>query len=206
MHRVRIKICGITRPDDAVTAADLGADAIGLVFYPESPRCVDIATAGEIISALPPFISKVGLFVNQSKDEVRSIMDKLTLDYLQFHGEESPVDCESYLMPYIKSVRMADGVDLMAQIEQYPHCTGLLLDTHVEGIAGGTGEKFNWDMVPSGLPKPVILAGGLTPENVKSAITQVNPYGVDVSSGVESSRGIKDTDKIAAFIEAVLKP
>jgi len=189
-----------------MSAVELGADAIGLVFYPQSPRCVDISTAGKIISVLPPFISKVGLFVNQNQDEIRPILDKLALDYLQFHGQESSRDCDQYNKPYIKSVRMADDIDLISEIGKYPGCAGLLLDAYVEGVAGGTGHKFDWDRVPSTLAKPIILAGGLTPDNVKAAIKQVKPYGVDVSSGVESARGIKDPDKLSAFIRAVLCP
>lgn len=202
MHRVRIKICGITRVEDAVYAAELGADAIGLVFYPGSPRCIDIAGAKLIIAALPPFVSKVGLFVDQDKTEIRSVLEKLPLDYLQFHGSESPGVCAAYNIPYIKSITMKAGVDLTLEARKYAGAACLLLDSHVAGTPGGTGRQFDWSRIPSSLEKPVILAGGLSPANVRSAIATVRPYGVDVSSGVEKSRGVKDREKLAAFIRA----
>ena len=205
MNRVRIKFCGITRPADALCAVELGADAVGLNFYRGSQRCVDFETAGEIISVLPPFISKVGLFVNQDEDEIRMIINGLPLDYLQFHGDESPQDCSRYDKPYIKSIKMTDTVDLVLESGKYHQCAGLLLDAYVEGMAGGTGQKFDWARVPSVLTRPVILAGGLTPENVKAAVIQVKPFAVDVSSGVESSPGIKDPDKMAAFVNEVTR-
>lgn len=204
MYRVRIKICGITRPEDAVAAAASGADAIGLVFYPGSPRCIDTDTAAAIISVLPPFISKVGLFVNQNESEIRSILNHVSLDYLQFHGEETPEECSAYDKPYIKSVRMDETVKLISEEKRYHGSSCLLLDAHVEGMAGGTGQTFDWTKIPVSLNKPIILAGGLTPGNVKTAITRVRPYGVDVSSGVEKSKGIKDPDKITSFIREVL--
>ena len=204
MHRVRIKICGITRPEDAVAAAASGADAIGLVFYPGSPRCIDTDTAAAIISVLPPFISKVGLFVNQNESEIKSILNLVPLDYLQFHGEESPEECGRYDKPYLKSIKMDEKVNLISAVERYHGSSCLLLDTYVEGIAGGTGQTFDWTKIPVSLNKPIILAGGLTPDNVKTAITRVRPYGVDISSGVEKSKGIKDPDRMAAFIREVL--
>lgn len=204
MNRVRIKICGITRPEDALAAAASGADAIGLVFYPGSPRFIDTDNAAAIVSVLPPLISKVGLFVNQNRSEIRSVLNQVSLDYLQFHGEESPEECSRYDKPYIKSIRMDDNVKLASEVERYRGSSCLLLDAHVEGMVGGTGKTFDWTKIPVSLNKPIILAGGLTPGNVKAAINRVNPYGVDVSSGVEKSKGIKDPDKMALFIREVL--
>jgi phosphoribosylanthranilate isomerase len=203
MRRVRIKICGITRPEDAICAAALGADAIGLVFYRGSPRCIDIAGANIIIAALPPLVSKVGLFVDQDEDEIRSVLETLPLDYLQFHGNESPAECSKYNKPYIKSVAMQAGVDVLSEVRKYQAAACLLLDTHVEGLIGGTGQQFDWRRIPASLEKPLILAGGLTPDNVVTAITTVRPYAVDVSSGVEKSKGVKDPEKLAAFMQAV---
>ena len=202
LQRVRVKICGITRAEDAVHAAKLGADAIGLVFYRGSPRCIDAARAKVILAALPPFVSRVGLFVDQDAAEIRSVLEQLPLDYLQFHGSESPGECGVYNKPYIKSVTMNNGVDLTSQARRYAGASCLLLDTHVEGMAGGTGQSFDWSRIPRSLEKPILLAGGLTPENVRSAVTAVRPYGVDVSSGVEQSKGVKDPEKLATFIRA----
>lgn len=203
MKRVRVKICGITRPEDAVSAAEAGADAIGLVFYQDSPRNVNVEMAHSIIAALPPFITKVGLFVDAGPAVVDSILEQLHLDLLQFHGEEPPEVCRAFKKPYIKSFRMRDNIDLTALATRYSDAAGLLLDSYVKGVAGGTGEAFDWDRIPAGLPVPVILAGGLTPENVASAIRKVRPYAVDVSGGVEAAKGVKDRDKIAAFIDEV---
>jgi len=203
MHRVRIKICGITRAEDAIYAAELGADAIGMVFYRRSPRCIDIVGANTICAVLPPFVSRVGLFVDQDESEIRAVLDELPMDYLQFHGSESPEECSRYGKPYIKSIAMKAGVDLSAEAGKYKGASCLLLDAHVQGLAGGTGQQFDWDRIPPSLKKPIILAGGLTPENVQSAITVVRPYGVDVSSGVEQSKGVKDAVKLASFMRAV---
>ena len=203
MARVRIKICGITRPGDAVIAAQSGTDAIGLVFYEDSPRRVDIESARSIVSAVPPFICKVGVFVNPDEKTVRSILDTVALDLLQFHGDESRAQCSRFGKPYIKAVRMTAGIDLVEYARQYPDASALLLDTHVDGIPGGTGRVFDWNMIPSHPGKPVILAGGLDALNVGAAVARVNPYAVDVSGGVESEKGIKDKDRIAAFIRAV---
>lgn len=201
--RVRVKICGITRPEDALAAARLGADAIGLVFYPASPRAVTIQTANKIIDVLPPFICKTGLFVNATSDEINRILDKVALDVLQFHGDEEPEQCASYPKPFIKAVRMQDNVDLNTAARQYADASALLLDTYVEGLHGGTGQVFDWSRIPANTGKPLILAGGLTPANVATAIKQVRPYAVDVSGGVESAKGIKDARKITEFIREV---
>src|SRR5690554_4034234 len=201
--RTRVKICGITRPEDALAAARAGADAIGLVFYPPSPRAVTRERAREIVQVLPPFVSVVGLFVNAQPAEVRAALAALPIDLLQFHGDEAPEECRIYGRPYIKAVAMAPGVDLQAAARRYVDAAGLLLDTHREGVRGGTGEAFDWSRIPPELDKPVILAGGLTPENVAEAVRRVRPYAVDVSSGVEASKGIKDAARIEAFVRGV---
>ena len=203
MTRVRVKICGITRVEDAITAARYGADAIGLVFYKDSPRYVDTGTAKNIALALPPFVSKVGLFVDASKDEIDEILSEVPLDILQFHGNETPEQCNEYTIHYIKAVRMQNGINLNEITSRYSEAVALLLDSYVEGKQGGTGKSFDWSIIPDNTAKPVILAGGLTPDNVADAIQQVSPYAVDVSGGVESAKGIKDENKIAAFIQEV---
>ncbi|MDP3817165.1 phosphoribosylanthranilate isomerase [Pseudomonas sp.] len=203
MSAVRSKICGITRIEDALLAAEAGADAIGLVFYAKSPRAVDVRQARAIIAALPPFVTTVGLFVDASSCELGEILDAVPLDLLQFHGDESPAFCDGFRRPYIKALRVKPGDDIAARVEAYKNASGILLDTYVPGIPGGTGEAFDWSLVPQGLSKPIILAGGLTAENVGAAIQQVRPYAVDVSGGVEASKGIKDAEKIRAFMRAV---
>lgn len=197
--RTRIKICGITRIEDALSAAAAGADAIGLVFA-DSPRRVSIEQARAVCVALPPFITSVGLFVDAPESRVREVLGQVPLDLLQFHGRETPEDCRRYGRPYIRAIRMQDGVDLRAEAQRFREAAGLLLDSYQPHKAGGTGESFDWARVPPDLGKPVILAGGLTPENVARAIAVVRPYAVDVSSGVEQDKGIKDAAKIAAFI------
>ena len=202
MSAVRSKICGITRVEDALAAAAAGADAIGLVFYAKSPRAVSVEQAQQIIAALPPFVTTVGLFVDMPRPELQQILAQVPLDLLQFHGDESVEQCEGYGRPYIKALRVKAGDDIAAQIAQYPSASGVLLDTFVEGVPGGTGLAFDWSLVPAELPKPVILAGGLTPDNVAAAIDRARPYAVDISGGVESAKGIKDADKVRAFIRA----
>jgi len=200
---VRSKICGITRLEDALAAAEAGADAIGLVFYAKSPRAVDVRQARAIIAGLPPFITTVGLFVNASRCELNEILEAVPLDVLQFHGDETPDDCDGYHRPWIKALRVRPGDDLEASCQRYAKASGILLDTYVAGVPGGTGEAFDWTLVPERLSKPIILAGGLSPENVGQAIAQVRPYAVDVSGGVEQGKGIKDAAKIEAFLRAV---
>lgn len=200
---VRSKICGITRVEDALAAVEAGADAIGLVFYAKSPRAVTVQQARSIINALPPFVTTVGLFVDASRCELGEMLDAVPLDLLQFHGDESPESCEGYHRPYIKALRVKPGDDIAAQVALYKNASGVLLDTYVPGIPGGTGEAFDWSLVPEGLSKPIILAGGLTAENVAQAIARVRPYAVDVSGGVEAAKGIKDAQKIRAFMQAV---
>lgn len=203
----RIKICGITRAEDARQAAMLGVDAIGLVFYPSSPRFVTMDQALDVVAAVPPFVSIVGLFVDCNRDAIQEVLDQVPIDLLQFHGEESPEDCQGYNHPFIKAVRMREGIDLLKEANRFSSASALLLDTYQSGVPGGTGEPFDWSLVTeaqeSGLKKPVILAGGLSPTNVGEAIAIARPYAVDVSGGVESAKGIKDHEKMAAFVDAV---
>lgn len=203
MSAVRSKICGITRIEDALAAVEAGADAIGLVFYAKSPRAVSVQQARAIIAALPPFITTVGLFVNASRCELNETLDAVALDMLQFHGDETPEECDGYHRPYIKALRVKAGDDIEQVCRAYRNARGILLDTYVEGVPGGTGETFDWALIPNELSKPVILAGGLTSANVAQAIAQVKPYAVDVSGGVEKGKGIKDREKILAFMSAV---
>jgi len=204
MMRTRVKICGITRVQDAHSAVDSGADAIGLVFYPDSPRYVTLDRARQIAAEVGPFVSVVGLFVNAAPASIREVLEKVALGLLQFHGQESNAECNCFGVPFIKSVAMKPGLDLRGQVDAYPDAAGLLLDAWQPQTHGGGGESFNWDQVPEHLPVPVILAGGLAPDNVASAIRRIRPYAVDVSSGVESSKGIKSADKISAFMKGVI--
>ncbi|NJD07741.1 MAG: phosphoribosylanthranilate isomerase [Methylococcaceae bacterium] len=201
--RTRVKICGFTRSEDAAEAARLGADAIGLVFYPPSPRHVDIDRAVAICRTLPAFVTVVGLFVDEAREGVEQVMDRVPLDLLQFHGDEPAEYCRSFGRPYFKAVRMAAGTDLAGLAKAYGDARGLLLDADDAQAKGGTGTRFDWALVPERCTLPVILAGGLKPDNVVAALEQVRPYAVDVSSGVESAKGIKDHNKMAAFLNEV---
>ena len=203
MANVRVKICGITRVEDALAAAAAGADAIGLVFYARSPRAVTAAQARQIVAALPPFVTSVGLFVDASPCEIEETLDAVPLDLLQFHGDESPAQCARYRRPYIKALRMREDIDLAGIARDYADARGLLLDTYVAGVPGGTGQAFDWTRVPADLSLPLIVAGGLDADNVATAIAASRPYGVDVSGGVELAKGIKDAAEIARFIAAV---
>ncbi len=198
----RIKICGLTRAEDVQAAANSGADALGLVFYDKSSRNISVQQAAQLARIIPPFITVVGLFVNAEANFVRAVLKHVSLDLLQFHGEESPDFCAQFGKPYIKAIRVKSGIDLLQCAARFHTAQGLLLDAHVEGIEGGTGKTFDWTLIPT-LPLPVILSGGLQPGNVASAIQQVRPYAVDVSSGVEITKGIKDAAKIATFINEV---
>jgi len=200
---VRAKICGITRAADGLACARHGADAIGLVFYPPSPRHVLIAQAQEIARALPPFVTTVALFVNPSAAEVEAVLSGLRPDVLQFHGDETPEFCRRFGVPWLKAVRVKAELNLVEYATRYLGAQGLLLDAFVEGQAGGTGQTFDWALIPADLPVPLVLSGGLGPENVGEAIRQVKPWAVDVSSGVEAAKGIKDEAKIAAFMQGV---
>ncbi|HSR01831.1 MAG TPA: phosphoribosylanthranilate isomerase [Methylophilaceae bacterium] len=201
--RTRIKICGITRIEDAISAVEHGADAVGLVFYPDSPRCVTIENAQTISRELPPFVSIVGLFVNPSQTEVMEVLSSVRIDLLQFHGDEDDETCKQYGLPYLKAIRIKSDTNLIQYAELYSGAKALLLDTYSENAYGGTGVTFDWSVIPKRMPKPIILAGGLDAGNVAKAVQQVRPYAVDVSGGVEQSKGIKDSLKIAAFISAV---
>lgn len=203
MARTRVKICGITRPDDALAAVHAGADAIGLVFYAKSPRAVNIEKAVEICRELPPLVSKVALFVDAAEPEIRAVMEQVPIDLIQFHGDECSADCGTFGRSYIKAVSMRDGVDVSAYARTYKDASGLLLDTYHGAVKGGSGESFNWEQFPADIDKPLFLAGGLQADNVYAAIRQTRPYAVDVSSGVESEKGIKDAAKIARFIAEV---
>lgn len=201
--RTRVKICGITRENDALAAVRAGADAIGLVFYPSSPRAVDAKRALSVVRRLPPFVSVVGLFVDAAPEDIRRILETVPLDILQFHGDETPDACGGYGRPYIKAIRMRDGVDLHRSMETYGAASGLLLDTYRQGRPGGTGAVFDWNRIPTALAERIVLAGGLNPDNVESAVRRVRPYAVDVSGGVEREKGVKDPAKIAAFMRGV---
>ena len=203
MFRTRVKICGITRLEDALVAVDLGVDALGLVFYAPSPRNVTIATAADVARQIPAFVSVVGLFVNAEPSFVEEVIANVGLSLLQFHGDETPEDCERFGLPYIKAIRVKADTNLVQYARDFTSAKALLLDTYTEGVAGGTGQMFDWNLIPSALPKPVILAGGLQANNVAQAIRQVKPYAVDVSGGVEATKGIKDAQKIAAFMQQV---
>jgi len=198
--RTRVKICGFTRAEDALCAAGLGVDAIGLVFYPDSPRFVEIDLAGRIAHALPAFVSVVALFVDAEQTLINEVLQRVRVDCLQFHGDEPADSCRLYHKPYIKALRMHDGINLAAEEAQYMDACGLLLDAYHPGVPGGTGAAFDWELIPQTNRLPIILAGGLTPENAERAIQTVNPYALDVSSGVEAAKGLKDADKMAAFI------
>lgn len=201
--RVRVKICGITRPEDALNVVQYGADAIGLVFYPASSRNVSISLAAEIANIVPAFVSVVGLFVNAEASFIDQVLAQVKLDLLQFHGDETPAECAQFARPFIKAIRVKNDTNLVQCAQDFSAAKGLLLDTYTAGVAGGTGHVFDWNLIPAELSLPLILAGGLTTSNVGNAIEQVRPYAVDVSGGVESAKGIKDAAKIAAFMQQV---
>jgi phosphoribosylanthranilate isomerase len=198
---VRVKICGITRLEDMRAACQAGADALGFVFYAKSPRHLSIEQARSLVAALPPFVTSVGLFVDAEPAFVRQVLTEVPLDVLQFHGNESPAECGGFARPYLKAIRVRPGADLLKYATDYHDALGLLLDAYVSGVPGGTGERFDWSLIPARFPMPVVLSGGLTPENVAEAVRQVRPWAVDVSSGVEAGPGVKDAAKVAAFIE-----
>lgn len=202
MSRTRIKICGLTRPEDVRAAVEAGADAIGLVFYPPSPRFVSFEDAARLAALVPPFVTTVGLFVNAEPQFVREALARVPLQLLQFHGDESEAECARYGRSWIKAARVRPGVDLLEFAACHPAASGLLLDAFVDGYGGG-GKIFDWSLIPPGLNRPLILSGGLDPENVVEAVRRVRPWAVDVSSGVEVAKGIKDAARIAAFIAGV---
>ena len=198
-----VKICGITRVEDALAAAHAGAHAIGLIFYAGSPRLVRYDVARRVVDALPAFVTPVALFVDAKSIDVERVISEVRPQLLQFHGDETPEFCERFGLPYIKAAKVRQGVDLLQYARRYRTAKGLLLDAFVDGSHGGTGATFDWALIPDQLPLPLILAGGLHPDNVADAIRQVRPWAVDVSSGVEAAKGIKDAAKIAAFIRGV---
>ncbi len=198
----RIKICGITRRDDALQAAAAGAHAIGLMFYRKSPRHLSVDQALSIRHAVPPFVAAVAVFLDAPAEEVRTVVEQIRPDLLQFHGREPEAFCVAFGLPYLKTVPMT-GVEPVAYAAQYPTAAGFLLDSHAAGEAGGSGQPFDWSRVPAGLRAPLVLAGGLKPDNVTEAVRRVRPYAVDVSSGVESSPGIKDAGLMQAFVKGV---
>ncbi len=201
--RVRVKICGLTRLQDVQVAVAAGADALGLVFFADSPRAVSVAQAQALVLAVPAFVQVVGLFVNPDADRVRAVLAAVPIDLLQFHGDESPAFCRQFGRPYIKAVRVRPGLDLLQYCDQYSDARGILLDAFHPGVWGGTGTAFDWSLIPAGLGLPLILSGGLNENSVGEAISAVRPYAVDVSSGVEVSKGIKDASRIQAFMNGV---
>ena len=201
--KIRTKICGITRPEDALAAAEAGADAVGLVFYAKSKRAVTSAQAKEIVAVLPPFVSAVALFVNEQPDVIRQILRQVPIDVIQFHGDEDDEFCRQFDRPYLKAIRIQSTSDIEAAQTRFPNARTLLFDAYHPNEYGGTGLSFDWALLPDNLTKPWILAGGLTPQNIAAAIQTSNAAAVDVSGGVESAGGIKDEAKMAAFIQAV---
>jgi phosphoribosylanthranilate isomerase len=202
VHRTRVKICGITREQDLDAAVMAGADALGFVFYPQSPRYLDLRRAADLVRRVPPFVTRIGLFVNPDPAVLAETLAVVPIDLIQFQGDEEPAFCEQFARPYLKVARMRPGLDLLEFARAYPSARGLLLDAYVESY-GGAGRMFDWSLVPKALSLPIVVAGGLTAENVGTAIRELRPWGVDVSSGVEVAKGIKDAAKIAAFIAAV---
>jgi phosphoribosylanthranilate isomerase len=200
--RTRIKICGITRPEDAEACAALGADAVGFVFYPPSPRAVSAATAALLAQRLPPFMAVVALFVNPRPDEVDAVLAQVPVSLLQFHGDEDDAFCRRFGRPFIKVARVKPEFDLLEYAARFPSAQAILLDAHVEGF-GGAGQSFDWSLIPAKWSLPWILSGGLSPANVGEAVRHLRPSAVDVSSGVEQSKGVKDYAKIADFIAEV---
>lgn len=203
MNRTRIKCCGMTRVEDARLAAELGADAIGVVITARSRRRVDLAQARAIVAAMPPFVTTVALLMDDSAETVRAVIEQVQPDLLQFHGNESDAWCAQFGRPYLKAVAMGEGAAALPRLRGYPQAAGLLLDGHGLGEPGGSGKAFDWSLMPADLPQPLLLAGGLHAGNVGEAIRAARPWAVDVASGIESSPGIKDASRMAAFIDAV---
>ncbi|MDC0446346.1 phosphoribosylanthranilate isomerase [Gammaproteobacteria bacterium] len=200
---MKIKICGLTDPENSKQIASLDIHAIGLVFFNESPRAVSIEQANEIIQEIPPFINKVGLFVNANSNFVDQVLNSVNIDTIQFHGDESSSDCSQFQMPFIKAIRMREGTNLLSQAEEFSSASGLLLDSFEEDSYGGTGKSFDWNLIKNNLDLPIILAGGLNKDNIMSAIEKTQPYAIDISSGVEVDKGIKDIEKTKEIIEIV---
>ena len=197
----RVKFCGLRHKDDIAEAVALGVDALGFVFYEPSSRCVAPEDAATLTRAVPAFLTRVGLFVNENAETIKRIFEIARLNLIQYHGEESPEFCDSVGLPYIKAFRVQQDMDIRGAIDRYPNASGFLLDAYVKGQPGGTGERFDWGLIPRSYA-PIILAGGLTPDNAKDAIEQVAPWALDVSGGIESKPGRKDPDKMARFMDA----
>ena len=200
---MKVKICGITDSENAKKIGQLNINAIGLVFYDKSPRAISIPQANKIIDSLPPFISKVGLFVNSKSSYIDQVLNSVNIDTIQFHGDENPSDCSQFQMPFIKAIRMREGTNLLKQAEEFSSAAGLLLDSFEEDSYGGTGKSFDWNLIRDNIDLPIILAGGLNKDNVMSAIEKTQPYAIDISSGVEVDKGIKDIGKTKEIIEIV---
>ena len=205
MNKIRIKICGITRSKDANAAVELGADALGFIFFPKSPRFIGLAEAKIIVSSISPFIAKVGLFVNPSRNMVETCIKNVGIDTLQFHGDESPEFCNTFGLPWIKTISVGDNADLEEEIRSYKDASAYLFDTKKVGCYGGTGQTFNWNLIPKGIDKPFIVAGGLKLDNIEEAARIPDLYAVDVCSGVEEEKGIKSMSLMRDFIEKVNK-
>ncbi|WP_297486512.1 phosphoribosylanthranilate isomerase [Ferrovum sp.] len=203
--RTRVKVCGLTTVEDALEVAAAGVDAVGLVFYPPSVRALGLEQAQAIRAALPPFVSVVGLFVDASRDTIERTLAAVSLDCLQFHGDETALDCVGYGVPYIKAARVHEGFDLVQFAARHETAQGILVDAFVPGLPGGTGQTFDWAVLPRRLPCPLVLSGGLTAHNVGEAVRTVHPWAVDVSSGVERTPGRKDRLRVQHFLEAVAK-
>lgn len=203
LQRTRVKICGITRREDALAAIAAGADALGLVFFANSPRAVTPAQAAAIVQGLPPFVTIVGLFVDASAQWLDEVLAQVPLDLIQFHGNESPEQCAAPGKPFIKAIRVSDSTDVILETQRYAAGSGILLDAWHPTLMGGTGESFDWSKIPASLDLPVILAGGLNAGNVATAVSTVRPYAVDVSGGVESAKGIKSHQEMGSFVAAV---
>mgnify|MGYP003344497489 FL=1 len=197
----RVKFCGFTHQDDVAQAVALGADALGFVFYGPSSRYVSPEHAKTLTRSVPAFVTRVGLFVNEEAETIQRIFEIAQLNLIQYHGEESPEFCDAVGLPYIKAFRVRKGMDLRTEMDRYPNASGFLLDAYVKGQPGGTGERFDWELIPHS-HAPIILAGGLTPDNAKDAIDQVAPWALDVSGGIETKPGRKDPDKMARFMNA----
>ncbi|NOG32176.1 phosphoribosylanthranilate isomerase [Halomonas sp. TBZ9] len=201
IQRTRIKFCGLTRRQDVAAAVAMGVDAIGFVMWPDSKRAINVEQLAELAADVPAFVTRVGLFVDQPEDTIAACLPYL--DLLQFHGDEPADVCERYDRPWIKALRMRDGLDLTAAAKRYGNASGLLLDAYRPGVPGGTGDTFDWSRIPANLTKPVILAGGLVADNAGYAVHRVAPYALDVSGGIESAPGIKDVTRMQAFVDAV---
>jgi phosphoribosylanthranilate isomerase len=201
--RTRVKFCGLTRLADVDAAVAVGADAVGLVFHSASARAVEPGQAAQLVAALPAFVTAVGLFVDAAPERVRSVLDAVPLGALQFHGHEAPEYCRSFGRPWIKAVAVRRGIDLDAEARRYAEAASLLLDTYDPAMAGGTGRCFDWGLVPPRFAASCILAGGLEPDNVAAAVRQLRPHAVDVSGGIEHAKGVKDRDKMIAFMKGV---